>query len=62
MMIERHENSNVEPQTKEFDLELGDTLLNWKIQDFEDILPGQEGAGENFQWEEMGTGELVLED
>jgi len=51
-MFELHENSNLEPQIKEFELELGDTLLNWRIEDFEDILPGQESAGEDPRWED----------
>ncbi|MGH6634793.1 MAG: hypothetical protein ACRED0_01205 [Gammaproteobacteria bacterium] len=61
-MFELHENSNLEPQIREFELELGDTLLNWRIEDFEDILPGRESAGEDFQWEEVGSDEFVLED
>ncbi|MGH8657645.1 MAG: hypothetical protein ACREV4_03955 [Gammaproteobacteria bacterium] len=61
-MFERHEASNLEPQFKEFELELGDTLLNWKIEDFEDILPGREHCGEDFQWEEVESDEFVLED
>ncbi|MGH8604453.1 MAG: hypothetical protein ACREXR_17235 [Gammaproteobacteria bacterium] len=61
-MLELHEISNLEPQVKEFELESGDTLLNWRIEDFEDILPGRESAGEDFQWEEVGSDEFVLED
>jgi len=61
-MFELHENSNLEPQFKEFELELGDTLLNWRIEDFEDILPGRESAEEDFQWEEVESDEFVLED
>ncbi|MGH8646552.1 MAG: hypothetical protein ACREX4_19665 [Gammaproteobacteria bacterium] len=61
-MFELHENSNLEIQIKEFELELGDTLLNWRIEDFEDILPGRESAGEDFQWEEVERNEFVLED
>lgn len=61
-MFELQENSNLDAQIKEFELELGDTLLNWRIEDFEDILPGREVAGNDFQWEEMERDEFVLED
>lgn len=61
-MFELHENSNLETQITEFELELGDTLLNWRIEDFEDILPGRESAGEDFRWEDVESDEFVLED
>ncbi len=61
-MLELHESSNLEPQIREFEPELGDTLLNWRIEDFEDILPGRKSAGEDFPWEEVESGDFVLED
>ncbi len=60
VMFELHENSSLEPQIMEFELELGDTLLNWKVEDFEDILP-ERGNGEDFQWEEVGNDDFIIE-